>query len=337
MKKKLLITMLSTLCIAMSGCNTSTDTSNNNTIVDETSTDSVASTTESDTENVTESTTENDNTAVDSSEENDAEENNSEKNDTENNEKTEEGNANSEESSSDNIEETIELNASNYDAYIPEENKKIRFYLNFNEDADGKFADSGVDFLQDGKVIASYYILEPNVYDTYCFCIDPSLLTGDSFTVQYTTNDPTPLEINYGYDPNSSLVYAVSLGIDENDQAYYGGLGEFADFLGTYVDTYGTTDIYSELIIQRKMSSSYALSASPADVEIGIYRLTTLTGIGIFDYNNNSMTFHCTEEGMNINGEVTFDEFGNSATFTVTESDWDLLPVGEVVEFPTAL
>ena len=95
------------------------------------------------------------------------------------------------------------------------------------------------------------------------------------------------------------------------------------ELFGEYVDTQGTMEAYSSMKVNKPSDGKYK-------VEIAIYRLTSFEGTAT--ESNGELDFVADDE-RNIKGKIVIDD-NDSATFTVTESDWDLLPVGDSVEFP---
>lgn len=87
---------------------------------------------------------------------------------------------------------------------------------------------------------------------------------------------------------------------------------------GFYADTQGTMEVYSDLTIQRADDGFY-------EIEVSLYRLATLKGFATLE--NGILKF--TDESMNSNikGDIIVEN--ESATFIITESDWEYLTVGE--------
>lgn len=96
---------------------------------------------------------------------------------------------------------------------------------------------------------------------------------------------------------------------------------------GHYADMQGTNEIYSDIWISELSDGSIA-------VEIGIFRLTTLRGVGYTTDDANVINFVSDSEDV-IKGTIECSE--NGAVFTVTESEWSLLSVGETVECTTVV
>lgn len=96
---------------------------------------------------------------------------------------------------------------------------------------------------------------------------------------------------------------------------------------GHYADMQGTDEIYSDIWISELSDGSIA-------VEIGIFRLTTLRGVGYTTDDANVINFVSDSEDV-IKGTIECSE--NGAVFTVTESEWSLLSVGETVECTTVV
>jgi len=99
----------------------------------------------------------------------------------------------------------------------------------------------------------------------------------------------------------------------------------FTEF-GHYADMQGTEDVYSDILIKENADGSIF-------VEMGIFRLTTLTGTGTPTADANKLEY--TDNELEIKGTIEVTESG--AVFTVTESEWELITAGEVFEFPTEL
>lgn len=93
---------------------------------------------------------------------------------------------------------------------------------------------------------------------------------------------------------------------------------------GYYVDDYDTDSVYSELYLEEAGEGTY-------DVEIGIYRLTTLTGTARAE--GDGYLFESTEPV--VKGEISIGEEG--AVFTVTESEFTYMAPGETFSFPVRL
>lgn len=88
----------------------------------------------------------------------------------------------------------------------------------------------------------------------------------------------------------------------------------FTDYEGLYIDTEGTNEVYSDLTIVKAEDDFY-------DVEIGLYRLTTLSGYATLE--NGILQFVDESMNANIKGDILIDN--DSATFTITSSDWEYL------------
>ena len=93
------------------------------------------------------------------------------------------------------------------------------------------------------------------------------------------------------------------------------------DLAGLYVDTQGTSDIYSELKLVSLGDDTYQAT-------IGIYRLTTLEGIATA--NNDTLSFE--DPDFKVKGEISVQ--GTGVSFTVTESEFTYMSPGDVFEFP---
>ncbi len=110
----------------------------------------------------------------------------------------------------------------------------------------------------------------------------------------------------------------------ETVKAQEGTLPEAGAYAGTYVDTYGTTDVYSELELDYQGDGVY-------QTMIGIYRLTTLDGTAREE--GDRLLFQSDSESPAVQGEITFGEEG--AVFTVTASEFSYLAPGDEIAFPT--
>lgn len=91
---------------------------------------------------------------------------------------------------------------------------------------------------------------------------------------------------------------------------------------GFYADTQGTMEAYSDLTIQRASDGFY-------EIEIGLYRLTTLSGYATLE--NDVLKFVDESMNLNIKGDIIVED--ESATFTITESDWENLNIGDSYYF----
>lgn len=95
----------------------------------------------------------------------------------------------------------------------------------------------------------------------------------------------------------------------------------------TFIDDQGTSDIYSELIIEKVDRKNYA-------VTIGIYRLATFKGKATM-ISEGTYAFEDEERG--IKGTIYVNEDHLGANFEITASDWQLVKVGDVFQFPGRL
>lgn len=109
-----------------------------------------------------------------------------------------------------------------------------------------------------------------------------------------------------------------------NPQPLASQTGQAGAYAGTYVDTYGTTDVYSELELDYQGDGVY-------QTMIGIYRLTTLDGTAREE--GDRLLFQSDSESPAVQGEITFGEEG--AVFTVTASEFSYLAPGDEIAFPT--
>ncbi len=113
----------------------------------------------------------------------------------------------------------------------------------------------------------------------------------------------------------------------QTDQFISDGDAQKADegeepFAGSYADTQGTEDVYSELIVTRQGGGIY-------EVEIGLYRLTTLEGTAKAE--GEILSFE--DDEMQVKGRIELQDGG--AVFTVTEPGFVYLYPGDVFRFPT--
>ncbi len=95
-----------------------------------------------------------------------------------------------------------------------------------------------------------------------------------------------------------------------------------SNYEGLYVDTQGTNEIYSDLSIVKAEDDFY-------DVEIGLFRLTTLYGYATLE--NGILKFVDENLDVNIKGDILIDN--DSATFTITESEFTYLNPGDYFTF----
>jgi hypothetical protein len=95
-----------------------------------------------------------------------------------------------------------------------------------------------------------------------------------------------------------------------------------ADLSGTYADCQGTSDIYSELTLERLSDGTYAATVS-------LYRLAELEGIAEAG-EDGVLRFDCAEPS--VKGEIAMED--GAATFTVTESALADIAPGAVYRFP---
>lgn len=94
------------------------------------------------------------------------------------------------------------------------------------------------------------------------------------------------------------------------------------NYFGYYIDKQGTPDsIYSDIDISEGSDGNI-------EVVISIFRLTTLNCVGTCTDKANVLEVY--DEEMGVKGTVECTE--TSAVFTVTESEWSLLNVGDVTE-----
>lgn len=92
------------------------------------------------------------------------------------------------------------------------------------------------------------------------------------------------------------------------------------DYSGLYVDTQGTSSVYSEIEL-------VALEDGTYETTIGLYRITTMEGIARTD--GDVLCFE--DENIQVKGEIRIED--NSATLTITESGFEYLHPGDVFEF----
>lgn len=100
---------------------------------------------------------------------------------------------------------------------------------------------------------------------------------------------------------------------------------EDTDYSGMYTDKQGTSSIYSELVLIRQEDGSYKF-------EMGLYRLTTISGIATADENVLHFTGYLGETPY-FEGDIVIE--GESATATFTNSTWELIKNGRVFRFPS--
>lgn len=130
-----------------------------------------------------------------------------------------------------------------------------------------------------------------------------------------------------GTDTNADDANAATEGSENTDASVIGSSAEFTAF-GHYADMQGTEDIYSDILINKQDDGSIY-------VEIGIYRLTSLSGYATTTEDPMVLNFVNDDGDRKINGTIVCSE--NGAVFTVTESDWSLLNVGDTVDCTTIL
>lgn len=213
--------------------------------------------------------------------------------------------------------------------YYP--NPHFRFYLGLG-DTENQWPDVTCSFSVGERLIASYEHLDLTTADNnYCFEMDGEEFgDADEFSV-VLTSEGQELTRCYSFEPGKFNIYGVSICGEkgELDSVLAGGVLEHID---SYVDMQGTSDIYSEMIITRHIPESHLVSDATYNVEIGLYRLTTLRGTGIMD--GDVLHFIPNENEMQVYGDITFGDYDECATFTVTKSEFDYMSVGEKFEFP---
>lgn len=99
------------------------------------------------------------------------------------------------------------------------------------------------------------------------------------------------------------------------------GDGGQDQFSGFYVDTQGTEDIYSSLLLTSQGNGAY-------EAEIGLYRLTTLEGTARAE--GDTLSF--TGQEPKVKGNIRLQDGG--AVFTVTESEFEYIHPGDAFQFP---
>ncbi len=115
-----------------------------------------------------------------------------------------------------------------------------------------------------------------------------------------------------GADGPTSIFLAGKLGTSASEEQ---------DYSGRYVDTQGTEEVYSELVLERKEDGTY-------QTEISIYRVASLSGTSFFY--GGMLMFEDTELG--IKGIITISDEGK-AEFAATKSEFEYITLGEVFEF----
>lgn len=93
------------------------------------------------------------------------------------------------------------------------------------------------------------------------------------------------------------------------------------DYAGRYVDTQGTMESYSNLYITEESNGIYT-------IKVDIYRLAALEGTAKFE--KGILKFIDEVDG--IKADIIVND--ESATFTVTESEWDYFKSGDIFDFP---
>ncbi|MGN0341888.1 MAG: lysozyme inhibitor LprI family protein [Roseburia sp.] len=92
-----------------------------------------------------------------------------------------------------------------------------------------------------------------------------------------------------------------------------------------FVDRQGTMDtVYSELTVEEAEENRYPTT-------ISIYRLTTFDGNSVLQSDG---VYEFEDETLGVRGIIRVIDGGSGAIFEITESDWDLVNVGDVFEFP---
>ena len=94
------------------------------------------------------------------------------------------------------------------------------------------------------------------------------------------------------------------------------------DLIGTYTDCQGTSDVYSELTLEKLSDGTYAAT-------ISLYRLTELEGVAEAG-EDGILLFSCEEPA--VKGEIAIQD--GAAAFTVTESGFAGIDPGTVYRFP---
>lgn len=236
-----------------------------------------------------------------------------------------------EESSS--IENTSEENKLSAEQSLVSESDPV-FYFFCSPDAgniqDGYHLSYGsFDFFADDVLVATYEDLDLN--QSLCFELDESLF-GNATTLKLVTHmDGLEMTRLYDHIPGCSNVYGISIGVGESglDSCLAGGVITYA---GTYVDRQGTDDVYSDLTISMHFPESHLCSDMTYDIEIGLFRLTTIRGTGVME--GDVMHFIPNENEAPVYGDIIIGEYSECATFTVTESNWGYISAGESFDFP---
>ncbi len=99
---------------------------------------------------------------------------------------------------------------------------------------------------------------------------------------------------------------------------------EPTDYSGRYTDRQGTTEVYSELELNRNEDGTYA-------VNLSIYRTISMVGTAE-ETEAGKLRFDCFVPDIHAAGDIVID--GETAELTITESDTYLLDPGMVYRFP---
>jgi len=110
---------------------------------------------------------------------------------------------------------------------------------------------------------------------------------------------------------------------------YGGGMGR--NVAGTYVDTQGTSDVYSSLELYDRGDGTY-------DATIGLYRLTTLEGKAALRYDRSDGMLYFTSEEWEPAVEAVIAFSGDTSTpdaaaITITYSEFEYLKAGDTFHF----
>jgi len=110
---------------------------------------------------------------------------------------------------------------------------------------------------------------------------------------------------------------------------YSGGMGR--NVAGTYVDTQGTSDVYSSLELYDRGDGTY-------DATISLYRLTTLEGKAALRYDRSDGMLYFTSEEWEPTVEAVIAFSGDTSTpdaaaVTITYSEFEYLKAGDTLHF----
>lgn len=109
---------------------------------------------------------------------------------------------------------------------------------------------------------------------------------------------------------------------------YGGGMGR--NVAGTYVDTQGTDEVYSSLVLYDRGDGTY-------DATISLYRLTTLEGKAALRYDRSDGMLYFTSEDQLVEAVIGFSgdtSTPDAAAVTITYSELSDIRVGDTFHFP---